>query len=152
MRVIRLLTVPLSPPHPGCVSNVVAVGIDLAHVSDIRESIAAFGDRYLFRLFTPRELDDCNSSSDPVPRLAARFAAKEATIKALKVEGAQPPWTCMEVWRNPAGWCDEIRLAGNARRLADERGVMRLWVSVSHEDDAAVAVVVATRDIHAEAS
>ncbi len=125
--------------------NVVAVGIDLIKVRDVRDSLAEFGERYLRRLFTNRELIDCCSSADPIPRLAARFAAKEATIKALKVNGCQPVWTSMEVWRNPLGWCDEMRLSGAAARLAVERGVGRLHVSLSHEDDAAIAVVLATR-------
>jgi holo-[acyl-carrier protein] synthase len=125
--------------------NVVAVGIDLIRVRDVRDSLGEFGERYLRRLFTNRELIDCCSSADPIPRLAARYAAKEATIKALKVNGCQPVWTSMEVWRNPLGWCDEMRLSGAAARLAVERGVGRLHVSLSHEDDAAIAVVLATR-------
>jgi holo-[acyl-carrier protein] synthase len=124
--------------------NVVAVGIDLTLVPDVRDSLATFGTRYLNRVFTPREYADACSSADPAPHLAARFAAKEATIKALKVEGAQPEWTSMEVWRHPMGWCDEMRLTGSAARLAASRGVDRLFVSLSHEGDAAVAVVVAT--------
>jgi holo-[acyl-carrier protein] synthase len=125
--------------------NVVAIGIDLIKVRDVRDSLAEFGERYLRRLFTNREQIDCCSSADPIPRLAARYAAKEATIKALKVNGCQPVWTSMEVWRNPLGWCDEMRLSGAAARLAVERGVGRLHVSLSHEDDAAIAVVLATR-------
>jgi holo-[acyl-carrier protein] synthase len=126
-------------------NNVVAVGIDLVKVRDIRDSVGEFGERYLRRLFTNRELMDCCSSADPIPRLAARFAAKEATIKALRVNGYQPVWTSMEVGRDPLGWCDEMRLSGAAARLAVERGVERLHVSLSHEDDAAIAVVLATR-------
>jgi holo-[acyl-carrier protein] synthase len=142
------------PPAPlacsaGC-SNVVAVGIDLTHVSEVRESVRVFGDRYLSRVFTARELEDCNSSLDPLPRLAARFAAKEATIKALRVEGPRPEWTSMEVWRSPVGWCEEVYLSGLALRLARNRGIARILVSLSHEDDEAVAVVVATRDAHSQ--
>ena len=127
-------------------TNVVGVGIDLTHVPDVRQSILAFGDRYLSRIFTARELADCETSSDPVPRLAARFAAKEAAVKALRVEGPRPPWTSMEVSRNPGGWCDEVLMVGAARQMAQARGIDRLIVSLSHEDDAAVAVVVATRN------
>jgi holo-[acyl-carrier protein] synthase len=127
---------------------VVSVGIDLVSVSEVRESLTTFGDRYVKKLFTARELEDCQSSTDPVPRLAARFAAKEAAIKALKVDGAQPAWTSMEVMRSPGGWCDEIRLNGRALKLAEQRGVCRLLVSLSHEEDSAVAIVVATRSLH----
>ena len=70
------------------VGNVVAVGIDLADISAVRDSIDHFGARYLDRIFTPGERAQCAESSDPTPHLAARFAAKEATIKALMIDGA----------------------------------------------------------------
>lgn len=126
--------------HPG---NFVAVGVDLASVPLVRRSVRDFGDRYLRRIFTLSELTDCYVSEDPAPRLAARFAAKEATIKALTVDGAHPPWTSIEVRRHPTGWC-EMHLTGEAARLARERGIDRLAVSLSHEGEMAAAVVVAT--------
>jgi holo-[acyl-carrier protein] synthase len=122
---------------------VIAVGIDLVSVPDVRQSCCDFGERYLRRVYTAHELEECGQSADPAPRLAARFAAKEATIKALSVEHAQPPWTSIEVWRHPRGWC-EIRLTGQAARLAAERRIDRIAVSLSHEGDMAAAVVLAT--------
>lgn len=122
----------------------VSIGIDLMHVSDVRKSLETFGDRYLRRLFTERELSYCIADGDPAPRLAARFAAKEATIKALRVDGCQPAWTSMEVWRHPMGWC-EMHLTGSAAKLAAERGIWRISVSLSHEGDEALAFVVATK-------
>ena len=98
-------------------------------------------------LSTPRlhegRIADCSVSQDLAPHLAARFAAKEATIKALRVDGAQPPWTSMEVRRHQSGWC-EMHLSGKAARLAKTRGINQLAVSLSHEGDLAIAVVVAT--------
>ncbi len=137
---------PPVPPHlpmdpaPG---NLVAVGIDLASVSQVRRSLRDFGDRYLHRVYTPTEIADCSASHDPAPGLAARFAAKEATIKALMVEDVQPPWRSIEVRRHPSGWC-EIHLTGEAARLAQDRGIGRLALSLSHEEDLAAAVVMAT--------
>ena len=142
----RLPKAPAPPIYGSTYSNVAGVGIDLTHVSDVRESIRVFGDRYLSRIFTERELADCRTSADPVPRLAARFAAKEAALKALRVEGPRPPWTSMEVSRNPGGWCDEVRMTDAAWRAASARGISSMLVSLSHEDDAAIAIVVATRD------
>ena len=121
----------------------VGVGIDLTSVSQVRDSLRDFGDRYLHRVFTTTEIADSSVSQDLVPHLAARFAAKEATIKALHVDGAQPPWTSMEVRRHQSGWC-EMHLSGTAARLAEARGIDRLAVSLSHEGDLAIAVVVAT--------
>lgn len=137
--------VPVGRPRDFGFSNVISVGIDLTHVSDVRKSLETFGEKYLRRLFTAREIADCKLETDPVPRLAARFSAKEATIKALKVEGFQPEWTSMEVWRHPVGGCDEMHLSGTAALMAARRGIWRIHVSLSHEEDAALAVVVATR-------
>jgi holo-[acyl-carrier protein] synthase len=126
-------------------STVVSVGVDLVQISDVRSSLERFGDRYLQRIFTDREVADSARGDDPAPGLAARFAAKEATIKALRVDGPIPNWTSMEVRRNRGGWCDEMILTGHAAELAVRAGIARVSVSLSHESDFAVAFVVATR-------
>jgi holo-[acyl-carrier protein] synthase len=123
--------------------NFVSAGIDLTSVSQVRQSLRDFGDRYLHRVFTPTEIADCCSSHDPAPHLAARFAAKEATIKALMVEDAHPHWTSIEVRRHPSGWCG-IRLSDRAAQLAQAKGIGKFAVSLSHEGDLAAAIVVAT--------
>jgi holo-[acyl-carrier protein] synthase len=121
--------------------EVVAVGVDLASIEELRQAINQFGERYLHRLFTERELAECQSRADPAPHLAARFAAKEATFKALRLEGPQPPWTSIEVYSDQDGRC-ELRLTGAAAALASERGIAKLVVSLTHEGDMAAAVVV----------
>ena len=123
--------------------NVVSVGIDLADVSAVRDSIDHFGARYLDRIFTLGEQAQCAESSDPYPHLAARFAAKEATIKALMIDGPIPSWTSIEVQRQSAGYC-RVHLTGSAARIAREKGIDALIVSLSHEADMAIAIVVAT--------
>lgn len=137
----------LAPAWPKelVVHRVFGVGIDLTSTTEVRESITRFGHRYLRRVFTDHELMYCGRSADPAPHLAARFAAKEATIKALRAEGWQPPWTSMEVWAGPEGWC-RMRLHGAAEELARQRGVRSLSVSLSHEGELAAAIVVATAD------
>ena len=131
-----------SPPG----GNVVAVGVDLAEVSEVQRSIELFGAQYLDRIFTPGEQAQSAESSDPTPHLAARFAAKEATIKVLSVEDAIPPWTSMEVKREPSG-DSTLHLTGTAARFASENGIDSLLVSLSHENDMAIAVVVALTNI-----
>lgn len=133
-------------PSPGT-GSIITVETDLVHVSQIRWSLERFGDRFLHRIFTEREREECYLAADPAPRLAARYAAKEATIKALRVGSMQPTWNSMEIWRPPAGWCDEVRLSGQALDLAALRRIGHLWVSLSHGDDEAVAVVVATKAV-----
>ena len=73
--------------------------------------------------------------------LAARFAAKEATVKVLRPVGARPDWRDIEVHRSSDGWT-EIRLFGKAAVLAAEAGIDELAVSLTHEGSTAAAVVV----------
>ena len=116
------------------------VGIDLASVADVREAVAAHGDRYLRRVYTAQELLDCGG--DPA-RLAGRFAAKEAVIKVLRPRrDTALPWSDIEVLRHPEGWT-EVRLAGSAARRAEHEGLAAFSVSMSHEGDTACAVVMA---------
>ena len=121
----------------------VRVGIDLVSVASIQASIDAHGDRYLDRLYTARELSDCRSAGEIDPeRLAARFAAKEATMKVLRPADQAIPWNTIEIRRDPAGWVD-LELTGRAAALATEAGVRDLAVSLTHEGSYASAVVVA---------
>jgi holo-[acyl-carrier protein] synthase len=115
------------------------VGIDVASAADVAASIERFGDRYLERLFTEHELESC--CGQPAG-LAARFAAKEATLKVLRDFVEQPPWRSIEVYRHPQG-STELRLVGPAERLANEAGITSLAVSLTHDGDVAAAIVVA---------
>jgi holo-[acyl-carrier protein] synthase len=122
----------------------VRVGTDLCSVQDVADSVEHFGDRYLRRVYTDHELEYC--SSDPMlsaERLAARFAAKEATVKVLRPTDVRPDWRTIEVRRDPAGWC-ELSLTGSAARLAQDAKIGALAVSMSHDGGIANAVVVAT--------
>ena len=119
------------------------VGIDLVRVCDVTESVATFGDRYLRRLFTPAEIRYASDDPARMPeRLAARFAAKEATIKALGMVEHEGAWRSIEVIRTRSGRC-ELVLHGRVREAADALGASSLAVSLSHEHEYATAVVVA---------
>jgi holo-[acyl-carrier protein] synthase len=119
------------------------VGMDLAAVSDVEAAIGAHGDRYLRRVFTAHELDCCRRAGGwSHESLAARFAAKEATIKVLQPEGNQPDWNCMEVRRQPGGSC-KLSLSGTAARMAESAGITSLSLSMTHDGDVAAAVVFA---------
>jgi holo-[acyl-carrier protein] synthase len=126
-------------------SNVshVRVGMDLVEVEQVAESVDRFGDRYLNRVFTAHEIASCAGSPSVVAAgLAARFAAKEATIKVLRPTGSQPDWRSMEVRRHPEGWCSMV-LSGQASVLALRAGIDDLALSLTHEETIAGAVVVA---------
>lgn len=119
------------------------VGIDLVRVSAVRDALAVHGERYLARVYTAREVDDCRRDGDVDPlRLAARFAAKEAALKALRVGDEAVPLRCIEVVRDPSGHA-ELALHGPAAVLARARGIAHLAVSLTHEDEYASAVVAA---------
>jgi holo-[acyl-carrier protein] synthase len=121
----------------------IRVGSDVVAVHQVAESVTRFGDRYLNRVYTEHELSSCSGvPSVRAARLAARFAAKEATIKVLRPVGHQPDWRSMEVRRHSEGWCTMV-LSGRAAALADQAGIADLAVSLTHEGDVAAAVVVA---------
>jgi holo-[acyl-carrier protein] synthase len=116
----------------------IRVGIDLVNVEQVTEAIAEHGDRYLNRIYTERELSDAGS----VPqRLAARFAAKEATMKALGRGQEGLGWKRIAVEHEPGGQ-PRIALTGSAAELARERGIQSIQVSLTHEPDYAAAMVV----------
>ena len=131
-------------------SSLLRVGVDLVSVPDVIESIERFGDRYMHRMFTPHEVDCCRSSSNSrdllIPEysfesMAARFAAKEATLKVLRPVGPRPQWSDIEVYRADSGWCD-IRLTGRASAMAAEAGIGEWAVSLTHHASMAAAVVI----------
>ncbi len=123
----------------------VGVGIDLVRVSRVAASLAQFGERFLRRVFTEAEIAYATSSPGlTAERLAARFAAKEAAIKALGLADQGVGWRQIEVQRLPSGSC-RLVLHGAAHAAAADAGVSELAVSLSHEGDYATAVVLATR-------
>jgi holo-[acyl-carrier protein] synthase len=121
------------------------VGIDLVQISRIRESIAAFGERFARRLFTPDEIAYA-SAEEPLAaeRFAARFAAKEAALKAFGLSHAGIDWREIEVLRHADGHCS-LRLHGKAASLAGAPLDHETALSLSHEGDYAVAIVTALK-------
>jgi holo-[acyl-carrier protein] synthase len=115
------------------------VGLDLVCSDTVRESVRVHGEHYLNRIYTGQELEDCRG--DPL-RLAARFAAKEATFKVLGRTDQAISWQSVAVRRDEAGR-PSIELSGAAADLAQERGIRSLEVSLTHEEPFAAAVVLA---------
>jgi holo-[acyl-carrier protein] synthase len=124
----------------------VRVGSDVLSVKQVNESVARFGARYLERVYTDHEISWASDShAVRAERLAARFAAKEATIKVLRPEGHRPDWRSIEVQRHAGGWCT-MALSGHASTLAEKAGITDLAVSLTHDGDVAAAVVIALCD------
>ncbi len=122
----------------------IRVGLDLVAVASVEDSLrAAHGDRYLDRLFTEREIADCRTAAGIDPeRLAARFAAKEATLKVLPAADQGVSWQEIEVRREESGRV-HLELRGRAAELAAEARITDLALSLTHEGGFAAAVVVA---------
>jgi holo-[acyl-carrier protein] synthase len=121
----------------------VRVGIDLVSVDSVRDSIQVHGQHYLKRIYTDREIRDCQLPAGvDAERLAARFAAKEATLKVLRPQETGVPWNTIEVRRHPSGWV-ELELSGQAAALAANAGLDGFALSISHEAGFATAVVIA---------
>jgi holo-[acyl-carrier protein] synthase len=117
----------------------VRVGCDVIAVEEVQDSLDAFGDRYLRKVFTTNEIDDCRGRNR-AQRLAARFAAKEAVIKAFAEPGMSFPLREIEVRRD--GPLPVLRLSGTVAERAAERGWQSSSLSLSHADCHAMAVVV----------
>lgn len=122
------------------------VGVDTVRIAEVTESLSRFGQKYLDAVFTPHEQASCPGSAELRARgLAARFAAKEATFKALRSADLAGPWTAIEVRRDPGGFTD-ILLHGRAAEQARRSGIRDMSVSMTHDDELATAIVVAVGD------
>jgi holo-[acyl-carrier protein] synthase len=121
---------------------IVGTGIDIAEVPRIRQSIARFGDRFLHRIYTPGEIRYCDSKANREERYAARFAAKEAAMKALGTgwnHGVR--WRDCEVTRLPGGR-PTMTFHGKAGEIAAKLGVRHTALSITHTTEQAFAQVI----------
>ncbi|MDE2058426.1 MAG: holo-ACP synthase [candidate division NC10 bacterium] len=123
---------------------VIGIGIDLVQISRFEQVAARHGTRLLDRLFTTAEQARLRSYRSPARHLAARFAAKEAAFKVLRTGWGQGVvWQDVEIvggGREPSS----LVLSGRARDVAANLGIMQMLVTLTHDDDYAMACVVAT--------
>ncbi len=123
-----------------------AVGIDMIASPRGRKVLDRHGQRFLQRVYTPEEAAFCRGR---VSELAARFAAKEAVMKALGTGAKGIGWRDIEVLPNRRGK-PLVYLYGRGKERAERIGLRALDVSLSHERDFAIAAVVGVRDEPAE--
>ena len=120
----------------------IGIGTDLVENERIAASIAKFGERFLQRVFCEGEIAYCQSMRHSAPHFAARFAAKEAVSKAFGCGlGSLLGWRDVEVVRAESG-APSIILHGAGLDLAAARGVNRIFVSLSHTGNYALAHVL----------
>jgi holo-[acyl-carrier protein] synthase len=121
---------------------IVGMGIDLAEVERMEAAIRRHGRALVERVFTPGEIRYCESHRNATERYAARFAAKEAAMKALGTgwrRGVR--WVDIEVANEPGGR-PTLRLHGRTKELAEEHGVRRVSLSMTHTSGFALAQVI----------
>ena len=121
---------------------IVGTGVDLAEVPRIRTSIERFGARFIERIYTPAEIAYVERKANRYERYAARFAAKEAGMKAIGTgwrHGVR--WQDFEVANLPSGK-PTLRLHGVAARVADKLGVRNVSLSLTHTAELGMAHVI----------
>ena len=125
---------------------IVGTGVDIAEVPRIKAALERFGDRFVVRVFTPDEARYCLSKVNAAERLAARFAAKEAGMKAIGTglrHGVT--WQDVEVVRHP-GQRPILKFSGKAAEFAARLGCKRTHLSLSHTAEQAIAHVILEGD------
>ena len=132
------------PPvdRPGAVpAGTTELGIDIIKVERIRQTLERFGERFTRRVLTPHEQRHVRGRPET---MAGRWAAKEAVSKVLGLGVRGIGWRDIEIERLPTGQ-PSVRLHGRAAARAEQLGMSRVAVSISHESDYAVAVAFGVR-------
>jgi holo-[acyl-carrier-protein] synthase len=116
-----------------------AIGTDIEEIERVREMVEKWGDKFLCRIFTDQEIGYCNALAEKYGSITARFAAKEAVIKAMGLsKGHGIGWKDIEIVNNKNGK-PQVKLHGNARKLVKEEKVL---ISLSHARKYVVAMAV----------
>jgi len=122
---------------------IIGVGTDIIEIDRVKLAVERSGNRFLERIYTCAEIVFCEARRDRYACYAARFAAKEAVLKAIGSGLAGCRWVDVEVSRSQ-GNPPEVLLHGAAATLADERGIKSFCLSLSHSRNYATAVAIAT--------
>jgi holo-[acyl-carrier protein] synthase len=125
--------------------SIIGLGFDATDIPRVREVFARHRERFLRRVFTDEEIAYCTRQRDPVPSLAARFAAKEAAMKALGTGHSRGVlWKDVEVFR--VGGPPQLRLTGGALRRFQAMRAVRSLLTITHADTLAMAQVILLND------
>ena len=124
---------------------IVGLGVDVVDIDRLRKSLQQQGERFIQRVYTPAEQEFCEARQDPGPHYAARFAAKEALFKAIGTgwdKGVS--WQDVEVHRQDRD-PPILIVTGEAKKRSEALGTKHIFLSLSHTDSSAVAVVILER-------
>ena len=132
----------MNPPEIPQGTNVLGVGIDQIEVSRIRDSLKKHGDHFLKKIFSQVEQKYCKEKADPALFLAARFAAKEATAKAMGTGfGVEFGWLDAEVSNGAMGE-PILSFSEKGQSLLESKGGNRALISLTHLESLASAIVI----------
>jgi holo-[acyl-carrier protein] synthase len=124
------------------IGMIVGTGIDIVEVPRVAATLKRFGERFVKRVFTDAEIRYCDSKLNRAERYAARFAAKEAGLKAIGTGlSGGISWRDVEVARQPGGR-PALNLHGKAAAYAARLGARRTSLSLSHTAQHAIAQVI----------
>jgi len=118
------------------------IGLDMVNVSRVEEALKRWGGRFRDKVFSPGEIRYCLGKKNPAPHFAARFAAKEAFVKALGIgirRGVH--WKDVEVQRGPLGR-PVLKISGRAVEIFRDEGLENFFLSLTHDGDYSGAMVV----------
>ena len=121
---------------------IIAIGIDVIEIARVTEVFSRRGERFRKRVFTDAEIDYCEQRASRMASYAARFAAKEAAMKALGTgwsDGVR--WRDIEIVRGEKG-APALQLHGRALERLHEIGARRVHVSLTHSEQIAMAEVI----------
>ncbi|MGV0735344.1 4'-phosphopantetheinyl transferase superfamily protein [Mycobacterium syngnathidarum] len=130
----------MNPPQIQLEGHRIRVGCDVVSLDEIATSLSSFGDRFLAKVYTPDEVATCEGPNR-LARLAARFAAKEAAMKAFALPDAA--FVPVEIEVVTSNYLPALRLTGSAAELAAAQRWLEVSLSITHVDCHAAAVVVA---------
>ena len=120
---------------------IIGTGIDIVKNSRIKNLIKKYGERFLNKVYTEAEISYCQQKINSAPSFAARFAAKEAVLKALGTGMRKNSWQDIEVLNNELGK-PEVNLSAKTKMKAEELVVSSIFLSISHEKEYSIAQIV----------
>ena len=126
-------------------SGIFGIGIDIIEIDRIKKAVERSGERFLKRVFTAEEISYCEGKHYPFSSYAARFAAKEAVLKSMGTGVAGGAgFADVEVYLEPGG-APGIKLHSAAAAIANKKGIVKILISLSHDQSRAIAFAIALK-------
>ena len=125
---------------------ILGTGVDIIEVARVRNAVNKWGDRFIKKIFTDKEIEYSKKKRFMFQHLAARFATKEAVVKALG-DGwqGQVTWKDLEILNEENGK-PRVNLLGRAEQVKQEKGISDIIVSMSHTENYAVASAILVKN------